>query len=197
MESSNLTDRLPLTGARLHLTALESVDLPVLLPFFQDMSSLAYYIPTTARPLNAEQLEKVLTDWNDGSESFVFAIRKEDQLVGLVNLDGLDWPNSHAEIGIALTSKMSRGQGFAAEALELLIDFAFNELGLHRIWARIIDGNDPSLKLFARLGFKLEGRMSGHVRRRGQYRDMLIFGLLQSRDDEQTSLADMPAELQD
>jgi len=99
-------------------------------------------------------------------------------VVGLVNLDGLDWANSHAEIGIALTSQSARGQGFAYEALSLLIDFAFQELGLHRIWARIIDGNEPSLKLFARLGFRMEGRMSGHVRRRGEFRDMLILGLV-------------------
>lgn len=183
MDVANLTDRLPLVGTRLKLTALAAADLPVLLPFFQDMASLIYYIPTTARPLNGEQLDKLLADWNDGVESFVFAIRQDQHLVGLVNLDGLDWANSHAEIGIALTSQDARGQGFATEALSLLIDFAFRELGLHRIWARIIDGNEPSLKLFAKLGFKPEGRMIGHVRRRGQFRDMLIFGLIHSNDE--------------
>lgn len=182
MESKDLPGYLPLTGKRICLTALEPADLPVLLPFFQDMASLAYYIPTTARPLNAPQLEKMLDDWNDGNESFVFAVRHEDKLVGLINLDGLDWANSHAEIGIALTENQTRGQGYAGEALALLIDFAFRELGLHRIWARIIDGNEPSLKLFARLGFQPEGRMREHVRRFGQYRDMLIYGLLQPSD---------------
>lgn len=179
MESKDLPEHLPLTGKRIRLTALEPMDLPVLLPFFQDMSSLTFYIPTTARPLNALQLEKMLDDWNDGSESFVFAVRHEDELVGLINLDGLDWANSHTEIGIALTKSTARGQGYAGEALALLIDFAFGELGLHRIWARIIDGNEPSQKLFARLGFQPEGRMRGHVRRFGRFRDMLIYGLLQ------------------
>ena len=178
MSLDNLSDYLPLTGERIQLTALEAADFPSLLPFFQDMAALAYYIPTTARPLNREQLVELLADWNDGRESFVFAVRDAQQIVGLVNLDGLDWANSHAEIGIALTSQSARGQGYAYEALSLLIDFAFRELGLHRLWARIIDGNEPSLKLFAKLGFQLEGRMTGHVRRRGEFRDMLIFGLV-------------------
>ena len=43
MDVANLTDRLPLVGTRLKLTALAAADLPVLLPFFQDMASLIYY----------------------------------------------------------------------------------------------------------------------------------------------------------
>lgn len=171
---------LPLTGPRIRLTALAEADLDLLLPFFQDMASLAYYLPTTARPLNKEQLDRLLEDWNDGQDSFVFAVRQADQLVGLVNLDGLDWPNSHAELGIALTDKAAHGQGLAQEALTLLISYCFAELGLARVWARIIEGNTASLRLFARLGFSQEGALRQHVLRQGQKKDMLIFGLLQS-----------------
>ncbi len=171
-------DKLPLHGQRLDLTALEEADLPALQPFFQDIASLTYYIPTTARPLNANQLKLLLADWNDGLENFVFAIRFQDRLIGLVNLDGLDWPNGHTEIGIALTSIPDRGHGLAGEALNLLISYAFEELGLHRIWARIIEDNTSSIRLFEKLGFQLEGRLKQHVLRRGRYRDMLVYGLL-------------------
>lgn len=180
MEVTDPRTALPLHGQHIELTALEESDLISLKPFFQDMASLTYYIPTTARPLNAQQLKALLADWNDGIENFVFAIRREGQLIGLVNLDGLDWPNGHTEIGIALTDSTQRGHGLAAEALFLLIQYAFNELGLHRIWARIIEDNTSSIHLFKKLGFKLEGCMKEHVRRRGIFRDMLIFGLVQA-----------------
>lgn len=169
---------LPLHGPRVDLTALEDADLQSLKPFFQDMAALAYFIPTTARPLNAPQLQDLLTDWNDGIENFVFAIRTGGRLIGMVNLDGLDWPNGHAEVGIALTEPSERGRGLAAEALTLLIRYAFDELALHRIWARVIEDNQPSLHLFETLGFQREGRLRQHVRRRGIYRDMIVFGLL-------------------
>ncbi|MEA4890277.1 MAG: GNAT family protein [Clostridiaceae bacterium] len=169
---------LPLKGQRVSLTVLEEADLEILRPFFQDMASLTYYIPTTARPLNITQLREMISDWNDGLENFIFAIRYDNQLAGLVNLDDLDWPNSHAEIGIALTNKTLRGQGLAAEALSLLIDYSFNELGLHRLWARIIEDNAPSLRLFGKLGFQQEGLLRDHVRRRGHYRDMIQLSLL-------------------
>jgi len=109
---------------------------------------------------------------------FVFAIRHEGQICGLVNLDDLDFPNSHAEIGIAITTRLQRGQGFASEALGLLLDFAFGELNLQRIWCRIISGNEPSVRLFTRAGFVQEGVLRRHVRRSGDFRDMLVYGLL-------------------
>ncbi|NLO35937.1 MAG: GNAT family N-acetyltransferase [Clostridiaceae bacterium] len=175
--------RLPLIGERVRLTALQEADQELLQPFFQDMASLTYYIPTTARPLNGRQLRALLDDWNDGLENFVFAVRTDSRLIGLVNLDGLDWPNSHVELGVALTDPEARGQGLASEALRLLLDFCFAELGLHRVWARIIEGNGPSVRLFESLGFSREGVLREHVRRSDRFRDMLIFSLLRPEWD--------------
>jgi RimJ/RimL family protein N-acetyltransferase len=126
--------RLPLQGPRIQLTVLEAEDLPFVLEFFQDLSVLRYYLPTTVRPFNAIQVGRLLADWNDGIENYVFAIRCEGKVCGLFNLDGLDWPNGHAEIGIAITDKLARGKGLAGEALEVMLDYAFGELDLHRIW---------------------------------------------------------------
>lgn len=178
MPAGEMKTGLPLQGTRVRLTALQEDDFDCLRPFFQDMASLIYYIPTTARPLNAYQMHSLLDDWNDGIENFVFAVRYQDRLIGLVNLDGLDWPNSHVEVGIALTDPDARGLGLASEAITLLIRYCFDELGLHRIWARIIEDNSPSLHLFGKLGFQKEGVLRQHVLRRGQYRDMYLFSLL-------------------
>lgn len=183
MKTTEMTAGLPLTGERIQLTALHEADFSHLGPFFQDMASLTYYIPTTARPLNAHQIRRLLDDWNDGIENFVFAVRYRGDLIGLVNLDGLDWPNSHVEIGIALTDPEARGLGLAAEAIALLTSYCFGELGLHRIWARIIEDNSPSLHLFGKLGFQKEGALRQHVLRRGRYRDMYLYSLLKDEWD--------------
>lgn len=178
---NKLTERLPVKGERIELTALHADDLPQLLPFFNDVAALTFYLPTTTRPYNAQQLEKLLLEWNDGVTCFVFAIRLNGQIIGLINLDDVNGADRHAEIGIALTSDDRRGQGYAAEALRLMIDFAFLELDLHRLWARIIEGNNASIRLFKQVGFFEEGRFTEHVRKNGQWKNMLIYGLLQSK----------------
>ncbi|MBP8989404.1 MAG: GNAT family N-acetyltransferase [Clostridia bacterium] len=175
---------LPLQGKRLRLTALHESDLDLLQDFFQDMESLIYYIPTIPRPLNRKQLYSLLDNWNDGVSNFIFAVRVADQLIGLVNIDGLDWPNSHAEIGIALTEPDMRGQGYATEAIAVLLRYCFYDLGLHRVWARIIEDNTPSIRLFQSLGFKPEGALRQHILRQGQFRDMLFFGILKPEWEE-------------
>lgn len=180
MQPNAPQDYLPLSTERVTLRALEQSDVDTLRPFFQDMASLDYYLPTTARPLNRRQLEKLLDDWNDGQESFVFAVQSDHQLVGLINLDGVDWPNGHAEIGIALTLPEARGKGLAREAMQLMLQFAYLELGLHRLFARIIEDNAPSIRLFKSLDFRPEGVMKEHVYRHGHYRNMLIYGHLRT-----------------
>lgn len=178
MEVKQITEDLPLTGSRITLTSLTEQDIGKLESFFNDIASLIYYLPTTVRPFNRQQLYKLLSDWNDGETCFVFAVRSGDDLLGIVNIDDLDWTNSHAELGIALTDREARGKGYALEALSLLCDYAFNELGLHRVWSRIIDGNEASMKLFTAAGFEIEGRMRSHIRRGGIWLDMTIWGLI-------------------
>lgn len=184
--------KLPLTGSRVVLDALRDEDLESLLGFFSDLASLYYYIPTTARPLNREQVARLLDDWNDGRSSFVFAVRVGGTLCGIVNLADLDWPNGTAEVGVALTAASHRGRGYAGEALGLLIDYAFAELGLARLWARIIAGNQASIRLFSKLGFQYEGALRAHVLRSGLRRDMRIYGLLR---EEWTAAHDAPVDM--
>lgn len=169
---------LPLTGKKISLTAIKQDDMSQLEEFFNHIPSLIYYLPTTVRPYNQTQLEKLISEWNDGESCFVFAVRSQENLIGLINLDDIDWVNSHAEVGIALTDISARGHGYAAEALKLMIDYAFNSLGLHKLWARIIEGNKPSISLFEKSGFLNEGTMREQVLRNGEWKSMLLYGLI-------------------
>ncbi len=173
-ENPNLQDN------GLRLTALRTEEINLLLALFNEPQAAGFYIPTMVRPYNVEQLQHMLRDWNDRAESFVFAIRQAEQLIGIVNIDGLSWVHSHAEIGIALASPAVRGQGYAAAALRLFLHYLFVDIGLRRVFCRIMDGNEASVRLFARAGFREEGRLRQHVYRSGQYLDMLFFGLLAS-----------------
>jgi len=170
----------PLIDGDVRLDALTDADLPLLDGFFRRPNDLYYYVPTPVFPRTRAQLRKMMADWSDYRRYYTFAIRSGDLLVGLLHMDDVDQVNGHAEIGIALTDPSARGQGLAGRAIRIMLRYAFEELGLIRITARIIDGNEPSRKLFTGLGFIHEGTMRQFVRRGGSHLDMHVYGLLAS-----------------
>lgn len=81
-----------------------------------------------------------------------------------------------------------RGEGYATEAIALVVDHAFERLGLHRIEAEAFTENEPSRRLLDRLGFVHEGTARECRFAGGEYRGRERYGLLEDewRDEEGT-----------
>ncbi|MDD2214279.1 MAG: GNAT family protein [Oscillospiraceae bacterium] len=168
-------------SSRLSLSPLQQSDLPFLQAVFSDSPTLRFYLPTLWRTFTPEQTAALLADWNNGESDMVLTIRQlsDQRILGLLNIDEIDWTARNAEIGLALLTD-ARGYGYAEEALRLLINYLFNEWGFHRVYARIQADNQPSLHLFSKLGFKPEGRLREQLRRQGQMVDLTFWGLLEN-----------------
>lgn len=99
----------------------------------------------------------------------------ETTVVGAVNLFDVD--NTSGTLSYWLFEAY-RGNGYANDAVSLLLDYAFADRGLRRVEAEVFDGNDSSKRLLERLGFVHEGtardaRFSG-----GAFEDTHLYGLL-------------------
>ena len=82
-----------------------------------------------------------------------------------------------ADIGYEL-SPGYWGHGYASEAMDRLVAFGFEVLGLRRVWARTTSDNRASMRVLEKLGLRLEGRMRSHERIAGKWVDRLIYGML-------------------
>lgn len=71
-------------------------------------------------------------------------------------------------------------QGYASEALEAILPYLFNGLGLDRIEAEVRPENSPSGAILVRCGFKLEGTLRHWLYRNGQRYDMQMYSMLRS-----------------
>jgi len=80
----------------------------------------------------------------------------EGRKLGLVDLFGRDKTVASVSLGIVIADAADRGKGYASEAVEILSQHAFHVLGIKTIHALVHDSNITSMKLFARLNFKLE-----------------------------------------
>jgi ribosomal-protein-alanine N-acetyltransferase len=95
--------------------------------------------------------------------------------IGEVDLSDIDLHHKRAEVGF-LFRHAAWGQGYAREAMERVIRFGFDELGLERLSARFHAGNEASRRLLENLGFHHEGTLRGHVIRDGERRDCHLYG---------------------
>ena len=170
---------LPLQGSRLTLVPVEARDIDCVASFFGDVAELYYYLPDVLLPRNRHQLDAMMKDWNDGINNFAFACRLDDQTIGLVTLADLDPFSGNAELGIMLASASFRKKGYASEAIGLILDYAFGELRLHRLFVRVAPENNASTRLFESFGFQKEGRIRDAMRRGDRYVDLLLYGLLE------------------
>ena len=104
-----------------------------------------------------------------------FAIESGAEFVGFVRL-GFSGVKA-AKIGYAIKADCW-GRGYATEAVVLALDFAFNQLKLHRASAAIGPDNRASVAIVKRLGFTYEGRIRDHVYTNGQWCDSLLYSVL-------------------
>ena len=88
--------------------------------------------------------------------NFVFTIRKQDELIGLIGFKGTDKQNQKTELGYWLSEKYQK-QGIVTACVDRLCHFAFDELGMNRIQIKCAVGNISSQKIPRRLNFTLEG----------------------------------------
>jgi len=82
---------------------------------------------------------------------------KIGKTVGAIDLFDFDPYNSRAGIGLLIYDKEDRLKGYASAALELVIDYCFNKLKFHQLYANIDTINEQSLHLFQKYGFEICG----------------------------------------
>lgn len=108
-----------------------------------------------------------------------YVFRKEDPstIIGTVCLYDISKTYARADLGYKFNSQYHH-MGYASEAVEKLLDIAFTELHLHRICARVVEENIPSIRLLQGLGFEKEGICRDYMCFRGIWTDHLQFSLL-------------------
>jgi RimJ/RimL family protein N-acetyltransferase len=124
-----------------------------------------------------EELEKKIDEKNN---LYHFAIRARDdnRLLGFCQLKNIFWPNGLADVQIGIGSADDQRKGYGTEALRMLMRYAFSEINLYRLTARVPEYNLPAIAFFGKAGFTEEVRRRQALARDGRRWDALIFGLL-------------------
>ncbi len=97
---------------------------------------------------------------------------------GMVEVRDIDSEHHQAELSFWL-ARMARGQGYMTEALPVILNYAFRDCRLNRVYAYHMVRNPASGRVLANLGFQQEGILRQKVRKWETFEDVVIQALLQ------------------
>ena len=114
----------------------------------------------------------------------VSILDEADRFVGYGGLTHIDWEHRRGEVSFLMETERARNAELYARDLGAFLAFlkswAFDELGLERIFTETYAFRDAHIALLENAGFVLEGRMSGHVRHEGRAVDCLIHAVMRN-----------------
>lgn len=107
-------------------------------------------------------------------------LRESHQMIGVAYLLGIDWVHRSAEFGLMIGAPEQWGKGYGTTATRLAVDHAFDDLNLNRVQLEVLEDNAGAIKVYERCGFVREGVLRDAVYKRGEYRSLVVMGLLAS-----------------
>jgi RimJ/RimL family protein N-acetyltransferase len=170
------------TDGRIVVRALEEKDVEPYMAAFVDEGEPLLNLCGFEEPPPRERVERWLERyWVDPPDfrswEFVIADAGSDEFLGTIMVHSCDWWNKRAEVG-AWIREQARDQGAGSAALELLLDWAFGDLGLDRIEMTALPENENVPHIAEKFGFAYEGTMRQRNLERGRRVDLLLWGLL-------------------
>ncbi len=167
-----------LIGSLVYLRPLELADARTLVPWFNDPEITRFLLQY--RPRSVAEQEDFLRRLAESTTDLVLGIttREGDRLVGATGLHQMDMRNRHAAFGITIGDKKAWGRGYGTEATRLLLRHGFFTLNLNRVWLHVYEFNNRALRIYEKIGFRVEGRLRQDTFRDNRYWDTIVMGVL-------------------
>src|SRR5438477_7347960 len=143
------------------------------------------YMESGTFPTTMRDMERFYEEVTGSCSQVILAITdaKSGRHIGNVKLGPVHWVHRRASLGILIGDKSFWGKGAGTEAMRMAVDYGFYKLNLRRIDLTVFAEHEFAVRLYEKVGFKVEGRLREHVFRDGQYHDILHMGLLGSEYD--------------
>lgn len=115
----------------------------------------------------------------DHTKEIFVAINKEtDTPVGMISLYNINYRDHNAEIGSTIVGDSSMwGKGIGTEMISMMLDYAFTDLGLNRVYAYALDFNKGSIRAKQKCGFLIEGTLRQSSYKEGRFCDTILLGI--------------------
>jgi RimJ/RimL family protein N-acetyltransferase len=169
-----------LRGERVWLRAAEKADFVDDAPAVSDAETghfLGLKHPVSAE--GGEQFaQKMLSQQGTSVYSFAICLLADDRRIGNITLRNVDRENGAAEMSIVIVDKAAQGQGLGTDALNCLVDFAFGELRLERVYLHVFDYNPRAKRSYEKAGFETDAILRNARFHHGRHHDVHLMSIV-------------------
>jgi RimJ/RimL family protein N-acetyltransferase len=167
---------------RLLLREYVENDWQAVLAYQQNPKYLKYYQWTERSTEEVREFVAMFLDYQQENPrlnlQLALTLKSTDQLIGSCGIRMISRESHEADIGFEVDPDFW-GQGYASEAAGAIVRYGFDELRLHRIWARCIADNLSSRRVLEKLGMRQEGRLRENEYFQDRWWDTLIYAVLE------------------
>ncbi|HEX8082475.1 MAG TPA: GNAT family protein [Jatrophihabitans sp.] len=171
-------DQPVLTGELVRLEQLTETVLPDYLTALADPEVrrlTGSHLPVD--PAGAEQWLSSRSQQHDRADWAVLR-RSDGAFLGEAVLNDYDPDNASANYRILLAGPQVFGRGYGTEVTRLVLDYALDVAGLHRVSLGVFDFNPRARRVYEKCGFQLEGRLRHALRGDGHWHDEMVMSVL-------------------
>lgn len=135
---------------------------------------------STSRLINeVTERDWIQKNMEKGEYTFGIILQETDELIGNCGIMHVNAIDGKATLGIFIGEEEDRGKGYGAEALNLLLDYGFNQLRCHNIDLGVFSFNERAINCYKKLGFKEYGRRHESYYLDGKWYDEILMEILE------------------
>jgi RimJ/RimL family protein N-acetyltransferase len=169
-----------LTGERVRLRGVREDDLPALAKWEMDpgrMATSSNWVIPPSEAAAKERIAKWSANQKDDLSFAIEALGDPPVLVGNIGLWGARPKDRCATLAIGL-GREHIGRGYGTDAMRVIVDYGFREMGLHRIQLIVAPFNPAGIRAYQKAGFAEEGRHRESVLHDGRWYDEVLMSIL-------------------
>jgi diamine N-acetyltransferase len=155
----------------LRLVPLELEHLDHVMTWVNDHEVLAYFAGRQT-DIGVSEERRYLEGLIASPDDRVFSVFDGEAYVGQCSVNQIYWPARNGRLFLVIRREL-QGRGYGSSALRRLVDLAFTELDLHKLWLIVRRDNRDAQSLYLRLGFDFEGVLRDEYRVKDRYHDMV------------------------
>ncbi|PKO19251.1 MAG: GNAT family N-acetyltransferase [Chloroflexi bacterium HGW-Chloroflexi-10] len=169
-----------LYGKAVVLRPITVEDAPAVFAALADKETMR--LTGTQQDFTYDQVEDFCEKISQADDRLDYAITLPEApaYIGEVVINGIDWENRSANFRIAMGGQQYFGKGYGTEAARLILNYAFQTLGLHRVELEVYDFNPRAQHVYEKIGFVREGVRRDVLLREGEYHSAIQMSLLEA-----------------